>query len=120
MELTGGHGVDRVVEVDLSGNAPQLYRFVAPGGVVAAYGSNDQNAAFPFSPSIGRCMAVRFYIVYSLNHKQRAAAVGALNAWMQAGLVRHAIASRVPLAACADAHRAVEAGKLMGNVVLEC
>ena len=31
-ELTGGHGVDRVVELDLAGNAASLPALLAPGG----------------------------------------------------------------------------------------
>ena len=34
--LTGGHGVDRVVDVDISGTAPMLPGLMAPGGICAA------------------------------------------------------------------------------------
>jgi NADPH:quinone reductase len=120
MELTGGRGVDRVVEVDLAGNGPMLHRLCAYGAVVAGYGSNTQEAVFPFSPTIMKGVAVRFFIVYELDERQRAAAVGALQAWLGAGLVRHAVAARMPLAECAAAHDAVERGTHIGNVVLSC
>ena len=57
-------------------------------------------------------LAVRFFIVYELDEAQRAAVVGALQAWLGAGLVRHAVAARMPLAECAAAHDAVERFKL--------
>jgi NADPH2:quinone reductase len=120
MELTAGQGVDRVVEVDLAGNGPMLHRLCAHGAVVGAYGSNTQEAIFPFSPTIVKGIGVRFFIVYELTPAQRAHAVGALQAWLARGLVRHAIAARMPLAECAAAHAAVEGGALIGNLVLDC
>jgi NADPH2:quinone reductase len=120
MELTAGRGVDRVVEVDLAGNGPMLHRLCAYGAVVAGYGSNTQEAVFPFSPTIQKGIAVRFFIVYELDAAQRAAAIGALQAWLARGLVRHAIAARLPLADCARAHDEVEQGRHIGNVVLAC
>ena len=118
--LTGGAGVDRVVDIDLSTTAPLLPGILAPGGLCAAYGSNGPAATLQFGPSIMRGIAVRWFIVYELNAAQRALAVGTLDAWLRAGLVRHAVAARVPLADCAAAHDAVEAGRYMGNLVLDC
>lgn len=118
--LTGGRGVDRVVEVDVSGNAAALPAVLAPGGVCAVYGANGPSAEIAFGPAILKGIALRFFIVYELDAAQRAAALGALNGWLEAGLVRHAVAARVPLAECAAAHRAVQEGRYMGNVVLDC
>lgn len=120
MALTGGRGVERVVEVDLAGNGPMLHRICAHGAIVAGYGSNTQEAVFPFSPTIVKGIGVRFYIVYELTEAERATVIGALQAWMEAGLVRHAVAARMTLAECAAAHDAVEQGRFMGNLVLEC
>ena len=118
--LTGGRGVDRAVEVDVSGNAAMLPALLAPGGLCAVYGANGASAEIAFGPSIMKGIAFRFFIVYELDAAQRAAALGALNGWLEAGLVRHAVAARVLLAECAAAHRAVQEGKHIGNVVLDC
>jgi NADPH:quinone reductase-like Zn-dependent oxidoreductase len=118
--LTGGAGVQRVVDVDLSSTAPLLPGILAPGGICAAYGSNGPSSTMLFGPAIMRGIAVRWFIVYELNAAQRAATVDTLQAWLRADLVRHNIAVRVPLAQCAQAHDAVEAGKYIGNVVLDC
>jgi len=118
--LTGGRGVDRVVEVDVSGNAAALPSVLAPGGICAVYGANGPSAEIAFGPSILKGIAFRFFIVYELDAAQRAAAIGALNGWLEAGLVRHTVAARVPLAECAAAHRAVQEGEYVGNVVLDC
>lgn len=118
--LTGGRGVDRVVEVDVSGNARLLPALLAPGGICAAYGANEAAATLEFGAAILRGIAVRFFIVYELAPEQRATAIGALTPWLERGLLRHAVAARLPLADCVKAHEAVEAGRHIGNVVLEC
>jgi NADPH:quinone reductase len=118
--LTAGRGVDRVVEVDVSGNAPTLPALLAPGGLCAVYGANGPSAEIAFGPSILKGIAFRFFIIYELDAAQRATALGALQGWLEAGLVRHAVAARVPLAECAAAHRAVQEGRHIGNLVLDC
>ena len=118
--LTGGVGVDRVVEVDVSGNAPLLPALLAPGGICAAYGANEATASVEFGAAILRGIALRFFIVYELTPAQRATAIGALTPWLERGLVRHAVAARLPLSECVRAHEAVEAGRHIGNLVLEC
>jgi NADPH:quinone reductase-like Zn-dependent oxidoreductase len=118
--LTGGSGVDRVVEVDISGNAPTLPALLAPGGLCAVYGANGASAEIAFGPSILKGIAFRFFIVYELDAAQRATALGALGGWLEAGLLRHTVAARVPFAECAAAHRAVQEGRHIGNVVLDC
>lgn len=118
-DLTGGHGVDRVVELDLAGNAAGLPAMLAPGGFVACYGSNRPDASLAFFPNIMGGIGYRFFIVYELNEADRARAVGALNAWCRARLIRHAVAARLPLTEIAAAHEAVESGTLVGNMVLD-
>ncbi|MBX6740815.1 MAG: NADPH:quinone reductase [Acetobacteraceae bacterium] len=118
--LTGGHGVDRVVEVDVAGNAKILPAILAPGGICVAYGANQAAATLEFGPAILKGIAVRFFIVYELTEAQRRTAIGALTTWLERGLLQHAIAARVPLADCARAHEASEQGRHIGNIVLDC
>lgn len=118
--LTGGRGVDRVVEVDIAGNAAAMPAILTPGGLCAVYGANAPVAQIAFGPAILKGIAFRFFIVYELDAAQRATALGALNGWLERGLVRHAVAARVPLSECARAQQAVQEGKHIGNVVLDC
>src|ERR1700680_1618448 len=39
--LTGGHGVERIIEVDIAGNASLYPAIIARDGVIAAYGTNS-------------------------------------------------------------------------------
>ncbi len=118
--LTGGNGVDRVVEVDLSGNARMLPAILAQGGLCVAYGSNEAAASLEFGPAILKGIAVRFFIVYELTEAQRRTAIGALIPWLERGLLQHAIAARLPLSDCVRAHEMVEQGRCIGNIVLDC
>ncbi len=120
LALSGGAGVDRVVEVDVTSGAALLPRLMAPGGVCAAYGANGADAAVNFGAAIMRGIALRFFIVYELTPAQRATAIGALTPWLERGLIRHAVAAHAPLADCATAQDAVEKGAYIGNLVLDC
>lgn len=111
-------GVERIIEVDVGGNAALDAAVLAHGGMIAVYGSNRPSAELAFMPNIVRGIGWRFYIVYNLTVAERACAVATLNAWMQAGLVRHAVAQTMPLSRIVEAHEAVEQGRVMGNVVL--
>src|SRR5262249_14185420 len=57
--LTGSRGVDRVVEVDIAGNASLYPAIMARDGVIAAYGSNAQDIKLSFSPLILAGAAIR-------------------------------------------------------------
>jgi NADPH2:quinone reductase len=118
--LTGGAGVDRVVEVDLAANGALLPQIVAPGGTCACYGSGSATPGLPFFPMILSGAAVRFFIVYELPPLVRAEAEAQLTGWMALGRLRHAIGRVLPLADCAAAHDLVQRGEVMGNVVLAC
>ncbi|SDC75541.1 NADPH:quinone reductase [Belnapia rosea] len=120
MALTGGTGVDRVVDVDVTSSAPLLPRLMAPGGVCAAYGANGPEATVTFGAAIMRGIALRFFIVYELTPAQRSIAIGALMPWLEREMLRHAVAAHAPLADCAAAQDAVEKGAYIGNLVLDC
>ncbi|NGM20756.1 NADPH:quinone reductase [Roseomonas stagni] len=119
-ELTGGQGVDRVVEVDLAANAALLPQIVARGGLCTCYGSGKPEMALPFFPLILSGVAIRFFIVYDLPAEARAEGLATLTRWMEAGALRHAIGAVMPLEDCAEAHDLVARGEVMGNVVLDC
>ena len=116
--VTGGRGVDRVVEVDIAGNAAALPQIVAPGGLCVAYGSNAPEATFAFGPMILSGAAVRFFIVYELAPEARRRGIADLTGWLEAGLVRHQIGETLPLARTAEAHERVEQGRVVGNVIV--
>ena len=117
-EITGGRGVDRVVEVDIAGNAALLPAIVARDGLCVVYGSNAPSASLEFGPMILSGAAVRFFIVYELSAEARERGVADLTRWLEQGRLRHAIGAVLPLESTAEAHELVEAGRVIGNVVV--
>ncbi|HSR63989.1 MAG TPA: NADPH:quinone reductase [Xanthomonadaceae bacterium] len=118
-ELTGGKGVDRIVEVDFAANVVQDFAAIARGGRIVVYGSGKPDIPVPFVPAILENVELSFFIVYHLPDAARATAVERLTAWLAAGALWHNIALRLPLEAIAGAHEAVESGRVAGNVVLD-
>ncbi len=118
--LAAGQGIDRVVEVDAAANAALACEVLAPGGDWVVYGSGAPQYATPFFPAIVKNLVVRNFIVYNLADADRARAEATLTAWLARGALQHAVAARFPLDQVAAAHEAVESGRVMGNVVLDC
>jgi NADPH2:quinone reductase len=118
-ELTDGHGVDRVVEVDIAANATLLPKVVAQDGLCVAYGSGAAEFTLPFFPMILRGIGVRCFIVYELSPPARAECEALLTRWLEEGALQHAIAGTLPLAECAAAHEIVQSGNAIGNIVLD-
>jgi NADPH2:quinone reductase len=117
--LTGGQGVDRVIEVDFAANVNASLAVVRPEGDIVVYGSSRPEIPVPFFPAIVRNVRLRFFIVYNLAPADRAAAVELLTGWLRSGSLQHAVAVRLPLDSIAEAHEWVEAGRAVGNVVLQ-
>jgi NADPH2:quinone reductase len=116
--LTGGHGVERVVEVDIAGNASLYPAIMARDGLIAAYGTNSQEIKLSFTPLILTGAAIRFFIVYELAPEARSEAIEQLTRWIIKNRLRHAVSARYPLDRIVDAHEAVERGTHIGNVVV--
>ncbi|SPA02860.1 Alcohol dehydrogenase [Cupriavidus taiwanensis] len=121
LALTGGKGVDAMVDMDFSTTAPLLAQGVLrPHGTLACYGSNTYgDIPVPFRDLLFNSISLRFFLVYDLCRADRERAIAGLTSLMEAGRLTHAIGARFPLTAIAQAHEAVEGGKLVGNVILE-
>ena len=117
-EATDGAGVDRVIEVDIAANAAIDMEVVRPDGIWVVYGSGARQFSLPFFPMISRNILVRFFIVYHLSTSDRQRANEILDDFMRRDLLKHNIAARLPLASIALAHDIVEAGSVVGNVVV--
>lgn len=119
MQETEGLGVDRIIEVDFAVNVQHDFAMLATEGRIVVYGSGAGEITVPFVPAILKNARLTFFIVYNLSAEDRAAAVEQLHAWLAADALQHAIALRLPLERIAQAHEAVESGRVIGNVVLD-
>jgi NADPH2:quinone reductase len=118
-QVTGGRGVDRIVEVDIAGNIGTNVQAVAANGDIVVYGSNAAEVAVPFFPMIVKNVRLRFFIVYNLTPEDRKRAIEQVSGFLEGGKLSHNVAARLPLARIAEAHELVESGKVAGNVVVE-
>lgn len=118
-DLTGGPGVDRIVEVEFGGNLAVSQQVLKVGGVLAAYGSAAvPTPNLPFYPLMFLHLTLQFVFVYVLTTTQRQRACGLINEALGQGVLTHPIAARFALADTASAHTAVESGSLIGNVIV--
>lgn len=120
MEMTGGAGVDRIVEVDFAANQAVSLAVLKPGGVIASYASASQmGPELDFYGFMFRDITLRMLIVYQLTGAKRARGMAQISAWMEAGVLSHAVVPGGGLEDIAAAHDRVMAGEKLGTVVLE-
>lgn len=117
--LTQGRGADVIIDMDFSTTAGWAAEgALAPHGQVVCYGSNALEVALPFRPWLFQSMGVKFFLVYDLTPADRQQAVARLSQMLADGRLQHSIGARFALEQVALAHRTVEAGQTVGNVVI--
>jgi NADPH:quinone reductase len=117
--LTGGLGVDAVIELDLTRNAKLYPAVVRPHGRVVVYGMTAPEATLPALWMMQNSVSLLPFLVYEISDADRAAGLAEVTRLMETGKLHHTVAQRLPLERIADAHDIVERGEAMGNVVLD-
>jgi len=120
-DLTAGRGVNAIVDMDFSTTTQLLGNGgLAPHGTLVSYGSNAYgDIPVPFRALLWSSLTLRFFLVYDLTPDDRRAVIDGLNQVLAGGALRHTIGARFALDEVAAAHEVVEAGKLVGNVVVD-
>jgi NADPH2:quinone reductase len=116
--FAGSAGIERVIEVNLSANAGRYVEYLGREGLVVVYGSDSWVTELPLGAWLVHGIELAIFIVYELPPSVRAAAIAAAQALLADPSFEHRIAARFPLDRIANAHEAVENGKLIGNVVV--
>ena len=117
--LTDGRGVDAIVEMDLTRNGQYYPGVLRPFARVVVYGMSGSEATLPSLWMMQNSIQLRFIFIYEITPEDRTAVLAELTDHLAAKRLKHTIARRLPLARVAEAHDLVEAGKLVGNVVLD-
>jgi NADPH2:quinone reductase len=118
--LTGGEGVDHVVDVDFGENLPVTSQVTKENGVVASYASSRvREPVLPWYTFMQKGVLIRPVFVYTMPDEAKRAACADINRIIEEGKLRHAVAARFPLDELAAAHEAQEGGEVMGNIVVE-
>lgn len=118
-ELTGGAGVNRVIEVDLHANVKLDFAVAGLNGDIVIYGSNVPEVPVNFVQGIMKNLQLRFFIVYNLAPADRARELAEFGELLASGRLQHNVADRFPLDRIVEAHERVESGQAGGNVVLD-
>jgi NADPH2:quinone reductase len=117
-ELTGGEGVDHIVEVDFAGNFQVSREVLRDNGVLALYSAGvAHQPAVPLQFKASN-ITVRFVLVYDMPEAAKQAAVQDITRLLEGGRLRHLAGPHFPLEAVRQGHQAVEAGAI-GKVVLD-
>jgi NADPH2:quinone reductase len=124
-EITGGRGVD--VIVDPVGGPTFLKHFdmLAPLGIIVHYGhlggKVDADVAAAMRKKFGDSPAVRAFSMHSFDHwpeKRREATLDLLQQ-LADGRIKPIVDTRLPLEQAAEAHRRLEAGNVLGKLLLK-
>jgi NADPH2:quinone reductase len=118
-ELTGGTGVDAVIEMDVSTNAKLYPAILKAHGRVVVYGMSASESTLPTLWLMQNSVKLIFFLVYELSAQTRQAVLGELAEFLKQGRLKHTVALHLPLEKVASAHDIVERGEVMGNVVLD-
>jgi len=120
VRLSGGAGVDRVVEVDFGGNLATTLQVIQPDGYIASYASRGNQApAVPFRQLMVKNVTVHAILVYTMAESAKTAAARDITRALEAGALRPMITTRLPLERIVEAHQHVERVSSIGNTVLQ-
>lgn len=115
-EITGGRGVDAIIEMNLSANAGLIPATLRPKGRVIVYGT-EAEAAIPAFACLVNSVTLRFFLIYQLDAEQRDRAIAGVTRALEQGWLVSRVGPTFPLAETAAAHEAVEQGTI-GNVIV--
>ena len=105
--------------MEFGGNLSVSQRVIKNNGVIASYGSvAEANPSVPFYDLMFKGVTLNTYLIYIVPDSDR----NKINEGITAALTDHAlnpiIAESFALTDITDAHKAVEAGSVIGNVII--
>ncbi len=120
LDLTGGAGVDRIVDVDFGANLAVSLKVIKANGTIAAYASmGDAEPTLPFYALMTKNVTLRPVLLYTMPERAKDEAADDIVHLVEAGRLQHQIGVRFPLARIVDAHHAQESGQVIGNIVVD-
>ena len=119
LSLTGGRGVDRIIEVDFGTNQALDGQVIAPHGVIAAYSSTrEPKPVLDYYVFAKKAVTLRFVQATLIHGPALEEAVLATSRAVAEGWMRLPVAGVYPLDGAAEAHEALEAGPA-GKIVVQ-
>ena len=123
VEITGGRGVDAIIDPVAGPTIPGNLALLAPCGVLVIYGGLGGKAPLDLEQTLrakGRSPAIRHFTMHAWDHlvEERRAGMRAVIAMLAAGKLHPRIHAVLPLAAAARAHEMLESGAVLGKLLL--
>jgi NADPH2:quinone reductase len=122
-EITGGRGVDIIIDPVGGPMIPANIALLAPCGTLVIYGGLGGRAQLDLVPTLRASKnspAVRQFSIHTWDHlvEERRAGMRALIDMLAAGKLTPRIHARLPLEEAARAHEMLESGAVMGKLLL--
>lgn len=109
-EITSGHGVGRVLEVNFAVNSAKVPQVLGKGGTVVVYGSRAPEGTVAATWGIQNQLSIRFIYMYELPTEAYGAAYADLADWATTGKLKHLPVQTFTLEDIGAAHELVERG----------
>ena len=123
---TGARGVDLILDAVLGPRFPDLFKHLAPLGLVVLYGrlagEPDPAAVYiAMRARLGDSLGLRLFSMHTFDDdvETRRRCTLALLELLAQGAIQPPIHDRIPLAEAARAHTLLESGKVLGKLVLK-
>jgi len=117
LALTGGRGVDVILEMVANVNLGADLKLLAPHGRVVVIGSRGEVTVNP-RDLMGRDAAIFGMLIWNISAEDAASTHAALAAGMENGTLRPVVGLELALAKAPDAHRRVMEPGAFGKIVL--
>jgi len=124
-ELTGGKGVDLILDSIGGAGFVSLFERLAPFGLVVSYGQLDGHPTGDvlgaMRKRMGDSLSLRMFSMHTFDQdrRRRREATEELLRLLAAGRIKPLISVRLPLAEAARAHQMIENGQVLGKLVLK-
>lgn len=117
---TRNAGVDRIVEVNVKANLDLDLACLASGGVISAYATAQatDELSLPLLRAMVHGCVLRFVYIYSVPQEAKNNAIRDITACLASGAYSPHVGLKVDLQKIAEAHQALEAGSVMGKVLI--
>src|SRR5215471_13876742 len=122
-ELTGGRGVDAIIDPVAGATIPGNIALLAPCGVLVIYGGLGGKAPLDLEQTLrarGNSPAIRHFTIHTWDRlvEERRAGMRAIIDMLAAGKLHPRIHAALPLAQAARAHEMLESGAVLGKLLL--
>ena len=119
--VTGGAGVDRVVDVAFEDNLETSIAVLKNNGAISTYSPAAEypDIRLPFYALFAKAITVHVILVYVMSRAAHEAAVRDVSAALAADRYHPHIGPRFPLAQSVAAHEALESGKTVGKILID-